>query len=95
MIATLLAHTGHIAPSSGIEARFGVALLLVGAATTLWRSRNQITRPRGHGTDGTRRAENTALGDPPTDHPSKPPHTPPSPVSELEILSCRYHYVDR
>ncbi|SDT80185.1 hypothetical protein [Actinoplanes derwentensis] len=41
MIATLLAHAGHVAPASGTEAPIGVALLLTGAATALWRSRNQ------------------------------------------------------
>jgi hypothetical protein len=43
MSATLLAHAGHVAPHAhgGTEAFIGVALLLVGAATALWRARRR------------------------------------------------------
>jgi hypothetical protein len=41
MTATLLAHAGHVA-SHGVAGAFaGVALLLVGAATALWRARRR------------------------------------------------------
>ncbi len=41
MMATLLAHTGHVAAHRGAEAFAGVALLLIGAATVLWRTRQR------------------------------------------------------
>ncbi|MFI7133863.1 hypothetical protein ACIBQ1_49870 [Nonomuraea sp. NPDC050153] len=41
MTATLLAHPAHLAPDGGAEAFIGVALLLVGAATALWRARRR------------------------------------------------------
>lgn len=41
MTAILLAHAGHVAPHGGTEAFIGVALLLVGAATALWRARRR------------------------------------------------------
>ncbi|WP_262496051.1 hypothetical protein [Nonomuraea sp. SYSU D8015] len=41
MTATLLAHTGHVAPHGGTEGFIGVALLLLGAATVLWWTRRR------------------------------------------------------
>lgn len=41
MTATLLAHAGHAADHGGTERFTGVALLLVGAATVLWRARRR------------------------------------------------------
>ena len=41
MTTTLLAHAGHVAPHGGIEVLAGVALLLLGAATALWRARRR------------------------------------------------------
>jgi hypothetical protein len=41
MTVTLLAHAGHVAPHGGTEGLIGVALLLVGALTALWRTRRR------------------------------------------------------
>lgn len=41
MTTTLLAHAGHLAHHGGTEALTGVALLLIGAATALWRTRRR------------------------------------------------------
>jgi hypothetical protein len=41
MTTTLLAHAGHVAAHGGTEAFAGVVLLLVGAATALWRTRRR------------------------------------------------------
>jgi hypothetical protein len=46
MTATLLAHAGHVAPHGDTEALIGVAMLLAGAATALWRSRRRDDRAR-------------------------------------------------
>jgi hypothetical protein len=41
MTTTLLAHAGHVASHGGTGALTGVVLLLVGAATALWRARRR------------------------------------------------------
>jgi hypothetical protein len=46
MTAILLAHAEHVAPHGGTDAFIGVALLLMGAVTALWRTRR---RTRGLG----------------------------------------------
>lgn len=46
MTATLLAHSGHIAPSTSSATQIGVVLLLVGAAIALRRDRDRIIRSR-------------------------------------------------
>jgi hypothetical protein len=38
---TLLAHAGHAAPHVGSAEFIGVTLLLLGAATALWRARRR------------------------------------------------------
>ena len=44
MTATLLAHAGHLAPHDGTQGFIGVALLLIGAVTTLWRTCRRDSR---------------------------------------------------
>ncbi len=54
MTATLLAHAGHLAPHDGTTGLIGIALLLIGAATALWRTRRRASPSRGQGDDGGR-----------------------------------------